>query len=133
MLYSLYRNLYVKQKLRNTNFKFVVNNFATFGGSERHSMILATYIQQNVSKKMSLIAFHDGTGFMNQLQEQGFDTYYFSFSHKASKIKKVFQYWNLVQFMKGLKHDVLIPFVEESNKIDAQIRIYIWPNFAFRN
>ena len=119
--------------LGDPHFIFVVNNFKAFGGAERQSLILATYLQEHVSKKVSFIAFQDGDGFKSLLKEQGLDTYYFPFDHKASKFKKILQYWKLIKFMKTLKPDVLIPYVAESNKIVAQIWTYTGAKFAFWN
>ncbi len=126
-------NITYKESLKHTNFLFVVNNFEAFGGAERQSMILAQYIQSHVTPKVSFVAFQDGDGFKSMLKERGFDTYYFPFDHKASKVKKVLQYWKLIQFMKTLKPDILIPYVAESNKIVAQIWKYTGAKFAFWN
>lgn len=119
--------------LKNFNFIFVVNNFETFGGAERQSMVLAQYIRENVTPNVSFIAFQDGNGFKTLLQHHGYNTYYFPFNHKASKLKKVLQYWKLIQFIKTLKPDILIPYVAESNKIVAQIWKYTGAKFAFWN
>ena len=59
--------------------------------------------------------------------------YYFPFNHHASKLKKLRQYFKLVQFVKKLSPDVLLPYVAESNKIVAQIWKYTGAKFAFWN
>jgi len=120
-------------QLKNKRFLFVVNTLNSFGGAERQSLILATYIRDNFSAHVSFIAFQDGVEFKTHLQAEGFNTYFFPFNHKVSKVKKVFQYWKLIQFMKTLKPDVLIPYVAESNKIVAQIWKYTGAKFAFWN
>lgn len=122
-------------KFKNTRFLFVVNTLDGFGGAERQALILASYIKANVSKHVAFIAFHEGVTrtYKCILEKEGFEVYYFSFNHHASKLKKIRQYYKLVQFVKKLSPDVLIPYVAESNKIVAQIWKYTGAKFAFWN
>lgn len=119
--------------LSNKSFVFVVNSYKVFGGAERQALILAKYIREHVSDKICFVAFKDGEIFKKMLQQHDLKTYYFPFDHKASKVKKVLQYWKLIQFMKSLKPDIFIPYVAESNKIIAQIWKYTGAKFAFWN
>jgi glycosyltransferase involved in cell wall biosynthesis len=122
-----------KSLLSNKTFLFVVNNYGVFGGAERQSMILADYIFSNVSKNVIFLSFQDGEVFKSKLHNINIPTYCFSFNHNASKLRKVWQYYKLVQFVKKLSPDVLIPYVSESNKIVAQIWKYTGAQFAFWN
>jgi len=121
--------------LKNTSFLFVVNTLDGFGGAERQALLLASYIKANVSKHVAFIAFHEGVTrtYKCILEKEGFEVYYFPFNHHASKLKKLRQYFKLVQFVKKLSPDVLLPYVAESNKIVAQIWKYTGAKFAFWN
>lgn len=121
------------QNFKATRFLFVVNTLKGFGGAERQAFILANYIKQEVSEQVAFLAFEDGGDFREILEAAGFKVYYFPFKHQAPKHKKVLQYYKLVQFIKPLKPDVLIPYVAESNKIVAQIWTYTGAKFAFWN
>ena len=122
-------------RFKNTRFLFVVNTLSGFGGAERQALLLASYIKANVSKHVAFIAFHEGVTrtYKCILEKEGFEVYYFPFNHHASKLKKLRQYFKLVQFVKKLSPDVLIPYVSESNKIVAQIWKYTGAKFAFWN
>jgi len=121
--------------LKNTSFLFVVNTLDGFGGAERQALLLASYIKANVSKHVAFIAFHEGVTrtYKCILEKEGFEVYYFPFNHHSSKLKKLRQYFKLVQFVKKLSPDVLLPYVAESNKIVAQIWKYTGAKFAFWN
>ena len=121
--------------LKNTSFLFVVNTLDGFGGAERQALLLASYIKANVSKHVAFIAFHEGVTrtYKCILEKEGFEVYYFPLNHHASKLKKLRQYFKLVQFVKKLSPDVLLPYVAESNKIVAQIWKYTGAKFAFWN
>ena len=121
--------------LKNTSFLFVVNTLDGFGGAERQALLLASYIKANVSKHVAFIAFHEGVTrtYKCILEKEGFEVYYFPFNHHAPKARKLLQYYKLVQFVKKLSPDVLIPYVAESNKIVAQIWKYTGAKFAFWN
>ena len=88
---------------------------------------------ENVSKNVVFIAFQDGDSFKKHLEKQRFQICYFPFNHKADRIKKLVQYWKLINFLKKFKPDFLIPYVAESNKIVAQIWKYSGASFAFWN
>ena len=122
-------------RFKNTRFLFVVNTLSGFGGAERQALLLASYIKANVSKHVAFIAFHEGVTrtYKCILEKEGFEVYYFPFNHHASKLKKLRQYFKLVQFVKKLSPDVLLPYVAESNKIVAQIWKYTGAKFAFWN
>jgi glycosyltransferase involved in cell wall biosynthesis len=124
-----------KETFKDSNFLFVVNTLESFGGAERQALILASYIKANVSKHVAFIAFDEGVTrtYKCILEKEGFEVYYFPFNHHASKLKKLRQYFKLVQFVKKLSPDVLIPYVSESNKIVAQIWKYTGAKFAFWN
>jgi len=122
-----------KETFKNTHFLFVVNTLESFGGAERQALILASYIKVNVSEHVTFIAFEDGTNFRSLLEEAGFQVYFFPFNHQASKTKKLLQYYKLVQYVKKLSPDILIPYVAESNKIVAQIWKHTGAKFAFWN
>ena len=96
---------------------------------------MASYIKANVSKNVAFIAFDEGVTrtYKCILEKEGFEVYYFPFNHHSSKLKKLRQYLKLVQFVKKLSPDVLIPYVSESNKIVAQIWKYTGAKFAFWN
>ena len=121
--------------LKNTSFLFVVNTLDGFGGAERQALLLASYIKANVSKHVAFIAFHEGVTrtYKCILEKEGFEVYYFPFNHHSSKLKKLRQYFKLVQFVKKLSPDVLLPYVAESNKIVAQTWKYTGAQFAFWN
>ena len=122
-------------RFKNTRFLYVVNTLSGFGGAERQALLLASYIKANVSKHVAFIAFHEGVTrtYKCILEKEGFEVYYFPFNHHASKLKKLRQYFKLVQFVKKLSPDVLLPYVAESNKIVAQIWKYTGAKFAFWN
>ena len=122
-----------KETFKDSNFLFVVNTLNGFGGAERQALILASYIKVNVSEHVTFIAFEDGTNFRSLLEEAGFQVYFFPFNHQASKAKKLLQYYKLVQYVKKLSPDILIPYVAESNKIVAQIWKHTGAKFAFWN
>jgi len=122
-----------KETFKNTHFLFVVNTLESFGGAERQALILAGYIKTYISKHVAFIAFEDGTNFRSLLKEAGFQVYFFPFNHQASKAKKLLQYYKLVQYVKKLSPDILIPYVAESNKIVAQIWKHTGAKFAFWN
>ncbi|GHB37224.1 glycosyltransferase family 4 protein [Mongoliitalea lutea] len=119
--------------LKDKRFLFVVNTLRGFGGAERQSLILATYIKKNISSNVFFLAFEDGGEFRLLLEEARIEVHCFTFKHQASKFKKAFQYFRLIQFVKPLKPDFLIPYVAESNKIVAQIWKYTGAMFAFWN
>jgi glycosyltransferase involved in cell wall biosynthesis len=120
-------------QFKDTRFLFVVNTLKAFGGAERQALILATYIKAHISEHVSFLAFEDGNHFRNLLKEAGIKVYYFPFEHRAGKLKKAVQYFQLVRFLKPPKPDILIPYVAESNKIVAQIWKYTGARFAFWN
>jgi len=122
-----------KETFKDSNFLFVVNTLNGFGGAERQALILASCIKANVSEHVAFIAFEDGTNFRSLLEEAGIQVYFFPFNHHAPKARKLLQYYKLVQFVKKLSPDVLIPYVAESNKIVAQIWKYTGAKFAFWN
>ncbi|MEM6516491.1 MAG: glycosyltransferase family 4 protein [Bacteroidota bacterium] len=124
MDYSRYESL---------NFLIVVNSLNVFGGAERQALILAEYLKQNVSENVSVLAFQDGNVFRPLLAEIGLKIYCFPFKHQVKKVKKLVQYYNLSQLVKGIKPDILIPYVAESNKIVAQIWNHVGAKFAFWN
>ena len=122
-----------KETFKNTHFLFVVNTLGGIGGAERQALILASCIKTKVSGHVALIAFEDGTNFRGLFEEAGIQVYFFPFKHHAPKARKLLQYFKLVQFVKKLSPDVLIPYVAESNKIVAQIWKYTGAKFAFWN
>ena len=122
-----------KETFKNTHFLFVVNTLESFGGAERQALILAGYIKTYISEHVTFIAFEDGTNYRSLLEEAGFQVCFFPFNHHASKAKKLLQYYKLVQYVKKLSPDILIPYVAESNKIVAQIWKYTGAKFAFWN
>jgi len=118
---------------KETNFLFVVNTYKAFGGAEQQALILANYINKNISDKVCFISFEDGEQFKKMINDSDIETYCFPFNHKATKLQKVLQYYKLVKFLRTLKPDILIPYVAESNKIVAQIWKYTGAHFAFWN
>lgn len=120
-------------KIKKNHFLFVVNTLESFGGAERQALILASYIKTHISEHVTFIAFKDGTNFRSLLNEAEIQVHYFPFNHHAPKAIKLLQYYKLVQFVKKLSPDVLIPYVAESNKIVAQIWKYTGAKFAFWN
>lgn len=123
----------ILKKFKSTNFLFVVNTLHAFGGAERQALILAKYLKENVTHKVSFLAFQEGEDFRVLIEDAGIPIHYFPFQHHAPKYQKVLQYWRLVSFLKPLKPDVLIPYVAESNKVVAQIWKYTGARFAFWN
>jgi glycosyltransferase involved in cell wall biosynthesis len=121
------------KKNKNTHFLFVVNTYNGFGGAERQSLIFASYIKKYISNNVMFLAFEDGEMFKAMIQNEQIETHYFPFNHKASKFNKTVEYYRLVQFVKKIKPDALIPYVSESNKIIAQIWKYTGASFAFWN
>ncbi len=122
-----------KETFKNTHFLFVVNTLESFGGAERQALILAGYIKTYISEHVTFIAFDDGTTFRRRLDEAEIPVHFFPFNHQSSKAKKLLQYYKLVQYVKKLSPDILIPYVAESNKIVAQIWKYTGAKFAFWN
>ena len=120
-------------QIKKNRFLFVVNTLSAFGGAERQALILASYIKTHISEHVAFIAFEDGSHLRKLLEEAGLEVYVFPFNHHAPKARKLLQYYKLVQFVKKLSPDVLIPYVAESNKIVAQIWNYTGAKFAFWN
>ena len=120
-------------QIKKNRFLFVVNTLKAFGGAERQALILASYIKKHVSEHVAFLAFEDGNHFKGLLEDAGIPIYFFPFEHHAPKHKKILRYYQLVQYLKPLKPDVLIPYVTESNKIVAQIWNYTGAKFAFWN
>lgn len=120
-------------RLNTFNFVFVVNTFGPFGGAERQALIFAEHIKKYVSDNVMFLALEDGNDFKKKITDLGINTVVFAFSPQANKLTKAFRYFQLINFLKSQKPDVLIPYVAESNKVVAQIWKYTGAKFAFWN
>lgn len=118
---------------KNKHFVFLVNSFGGFGGAERQAFILAVFLKNRVGAKVSFISYDEDGVFKKMLIEENIETYSIPFRHKSKIANKIFDYFKIIFLIRGIKPDVLIPYVYESNKIVAQIWRYTGASFAFWN
>ncbi len=121
-------------KYSQLHFVFIVNTIGPFGGAERQAYLLAQYIKNKVSDKVTFIAFEDGVYFRNKLETEQFNIIVTPFKHhEKNRLKKTYAYLRLIKEFRKIKPDILIPYVSESNKIVAQIWKHTGAHFAFWN